>query len=193
MGGAGGSTFALDEAGRHRWSPLAAVSRVEVSLERPSLRWSGPAYLDSNEGDAPLERDFLEWDWCRAPTPVGTAILYEATRRDGSTKCLALLARPDGGLEEVEPPPPCALPDTALWRVPRRTRADAQPGAQNGAPSGAKVLRTLEDTPFYARSVLGTRLRGWDATAMHESLQLRRFSNPVVQAMLPFRVPKAFR
>jgi carotenoid 1,2-hydratase len=55
------------------------------------------------------------------------------------------------------------------------------------------VRRTLEDTPFYARSVLQTRLLGQDAIAVHESLSLDRFRNPIVQAMLPFRMPRARR
>ena len=178
-------TFLLDPDGRHRWSPIAAVARVEVALESPALRWSGAAYLDTNEGDAPLERDFVEWDWCRAPGPGGTAILYEARRRDGSVQCLALRAPPSGDVEEVEPPPRATLPPTRIWRIPRRTRA--------GEGGAARVTQTLEDTPFYSRSVLATRLLGTDRTAVHESLLLDRFRMPVVQAMLPFRVPRAWR
>jgi hypothetical protein len=40
---------------------------VEVAFDNPSLRWSGPAYFDTNAGAAPLEQDFHSWDWCRAP------------------------------------------------------------------------------------------------------------------------------
>ena len=175
--------FTLDAAGRHRWSPIAAVARAEVVLQSPGLSWSGPAYLDTNEGDAPLERDFVEWDWCRAPGPGGTAILYEATRRDGSRQCLFLRATPAGEVEEVEAPPRTALAPSRLWRIPRRTRAEA----------GASVTRTLEDTPFYARSILATQLLGTARTAVHESLVLDRFRLPVVQAMLAFRIPRARR
>ena len=178
-----GRRFTLDEAGRHRWSPVAPISRVEVELARPALRWSGPGYLDTNDGSAPLEEDFTHWDWCRAPVREGAAILYNTSRRVGGDQSLALRVGANGGVEPFPPPPRAALPRT-LWRVGRETRAD---GGQ------ASVRRTLEDTPFYARSVLNTRLQGWDATAVHESLQLRRFSNPVVQAMLAFRVPRAFR
>jgi carotenoid 1,2-hydratase len=55
------------------------------------------------------------------------------------------------------------------------------------------VRTTLEDTPFYARSVLETEVFGKRATAMHESLSLTRFSKPWVQAMLPFRMPRVRR
>lgn len=175
--------FHLDPRGCHRWSPLAAVARVEVELERPALRWSGAAYFDTNEGDAPLERDFVEWDWCRAPGPDGTAILYEALRRDGSRRCLALQTSPSGEVAEVPAPEPVALPPTRIWRMPRRTRSEGE----------ARLAGTLEDTPFYARSVLSTRLLGMERMAVHESLSLDRFRMPIVQAMLPFRVPRARR
>ena len=176
-----GARFTLDQAGRHRWSPLAPVSRVEVALDRPSLRWSGPGYFDSNDGDRPLEADFRQWDWCRAPMPGGGAILYNAERLEGGEQSLALQVAHDGAVAAFDPPPRAALPAT-LWRVPRNTRSE--PGAR------PVVRRTLTDSPFYARSVIGTRLLGHDVTAVHESLDMARFTAPWVQAMLPFRVPR---
>ena len=175
-----GRRFTLDDAGRHRWSPIAPVSRVEVELSHPALRWSGPGYLDTNDGDAPLEDDFVEWDWCRAPMRDGAAVLYNAVRQVGGGQSLALRIARDGGVEPFDPPPPVTLPPTRLWRVSRTTRADAQPA----------VRQTLEDTPFYSRSVIETRLLGEPVTAVHESLLLDRFRAPWVQAMLPFRIPR---
>ena len=55
------------------------------------------------------------------------------------------------------------------------------------------VLKTLEDAPFYARSVISAKLLGEPVTLMHESLSLDRFKMPIVQAMLPFRMPRALR
>jgi len=52
------------------------------------------------------------------------------------------------------------------------------------------VLRTYEDTPFYARSLLATEHDGLPATAMHESLDLDRFASRWVQCLLPFRMPR---
>jgi carotenoid 1,2-hydratase len=179
-----GRTETLDAAGRHRWSPIAPVGRVEVAMEQPALRWSGHAYLDSNDGDRPLEDDFIRWDWSRADLREGAALLYDVTRRDGSDLSLALRADRGGGVAAFEPPPCAALPSTG-WRVRRATRAD--PGFR------PTVRRTLEDTPFYARSVLDTRLLGQDVVAVHESLSLDRFRHPVVQMMLPFRMPRARR
>jgi carotenoid 1,2-hydratase len=48
----------------------------------------------------------------------------------------------------------------------------------------------LEDAPFYSRSLLRTSLYGEPADAIHESLDLNRFRAPLVQAMLPFRMPR---
>ena len=176
-----GRTFALDVAGRHRWSPIAPAAHVEVMMERPSLRWSGVGYLDSNEGDRPLERDFREWDWCRAPTGDGALILYNAERRVGGHQELALRIDGSGCTERFEPPPPAALPRTA-WGMRPRTRCDAR--------SQPLVRQRLEDTPFYARSVIETRLLGERLHAVHESLSLDRFTSSWVQAMLPFRIPR---
>ncbi len=111
-------------------------------------------------------------------------MLYDVTGRDGPGPLLGLRFDPAGGVERFEPPPHVPLPTTG-WRVKRGTRVDPQ--------HGARVIETLEDTPFYARSVLETRLLGETATAMHESLCLDRFSSRVVQAMLPFRIPRALR
>ncbi len=77
--------------------------------------------------------------------------------------------------------PAAALPRSG-WRIARETRSD------RGRP--AVLVETLEDTPFYARSLVKTSLAGESVTAMHESLSLDRFANPVVQAMLPFRMPR---
>ena len=179
-----GARFTLDTAGRHRWSPIAPVSRVEVALDRPGLTWSGPGYLDTNSGDRPLEADFVQWDWCRAPTATGATILYNAERLEGGEQSLALQVARDGTTTQFEATTTLARATMAptLWRVPRHTRAD--PGTT------PRVRNTLTDSPFYARSVIETRLNGEPLTAVHESLDMARFTAPWVQAMLPFRVPR---
>jgi carotenoid 1,2-hydratase len=177
--------FGLDAGGRHRWRPIAPRARVEVVLEQPRLRWTGLAYLDSNAGTRALEDDFVRWDWSRAALADGaTAVLYEVSRRDGGALSLAVRIDAAGTVRAFDPPPRVALPPTQ-WRVARSTRADL--------PHAAAVARTLEDTPFYARSLLATHLLGERATAMHESLSLDRFRAPWVQALLPFRMPRRAR
>lgn len=175
--------FTLDAAGRHRWCPMAPACRAEVAFDSPALRWSGTAYFDCNWGDAPLEADFVDWDWSRYPLKDGAAVLYDTRRRDGSRQSLALRFDRAGGVEQVAAPPFVPLPRT-LWGVKRGTQADA------GA--AATVARTLEDTPFYARSVVRSRLFGHDVEGVHESLDLDRFRALPIRMMLPFKVPRAW-
>ncbi len=173
---------ALDAAGRHRWSPIAPGARVEVVLRDPGLSWQGHAYFDTNAGDEPLEDGFTRWDWCRARLRQGVAVVYHGDRTDGSAFCTALRYDARGEAEDFAPPPAADL-GRSFWGLRMGTRAD--PGA---AP---RVTQRLEDAPFYARSVIATRLCGEDATAVHESLSLPRFTSPLVQAMLPFKAPRA--
>ncbi|MEO0908593.1 MAG: hydroxyneurosporene dehydrogenase, partial [Pseudomonadota bacterium] len=49
---------------------------------------------------------------------------------------------------------------------------------------------TWEDTPFYARSELASKLYGEEVVAVQESLDMRRFASGAVQFMLPFRMPR---
>jgi carotenoid 1,2-hydratase len=171
--------FVLNEDGNHRWWPIAPRSRVEVTLEQPSLSWQGEGYLDTNAGDAPIETGFRHWEWARGALRDKTAILYEAERRDGSRIDLAITFDAQGNMEQFAPPPLLPLQRSG-WQVSRSARSEAD----------AKVTRTLEDAPFYARSMVVTTLLGEQVTLMHESLSLDRFKMPVVQAMLPFRMPR---
>jgi carotenoid 1,2-hydratase len=178
--------FALDAAGRHFWRPIAPSARVEVTLQRPALRWSGHAYFDHNWGAEPLEDAFTYWDWSRAGMDAAeSAILYNIERRDGTPLSLALRFANDGSLSEFEPPPNHRLPRTPIWRVARSSQADA------GHPP--RVVKTLEDTPFYSRSVIDSHLLGRPLQAVHESLSLDRFRSPIVQHMLPYRMPRHWR
>jgi carotenoid 1,2-hydratase len=177
-----GQVHALDGAGAHRWQPIAPCARVEVDLAQPAWRWSGPGYFDSNHGERALERDFVRWDWSRATLADGrTLALYDVTRRQGAPLSLALAFDTDGSVQAFEAPPRASLPPGG-WRVDRATRSDAG--------SVAKVEQTLEDAPFYARSVVSASLLGQPVKAVHESLSLERFSAPWVRMLLPFRMPR---
>ncbi|WP_245410399.1 carotenoid 1,2-hydratase [Dichotomicrobium thermohalophilum] len=177
-----GKSFLLDDNERHAWSPLSPVSRIEVALEKPDLGWSGAAYLDMNTGTEPLEAGFRYWDWSRASMGAETAVLYDVTMRDGGRRSLALVFDDKGEVREIDVPPSVRLPRTG-WTMPRSTQSE---------DGTARVIKTLEDSPFYARSLVSSKLLGRPVTAMHESLHLDRFRSPIVQSMLPYRMPRQF-
>ena len=175
---------ALDAGGHHGWSPIAPSARVQVALQRPARAWSGHAYFDMNWGSRPLEADFSTWHWCRAGlADGGTAVLYYVHRTDGTRGTVALRYAPDGGCTPFIPPPEVGLP-RSFWRLHRATGADAG--------HAAHLVKTLEDTPFYARSVVRTHLLGQPVTALHEALSLRRFDTPWMRLMLPFKAPRGY-
>ncbi|GCL65371.1 carotenoid 1,2-hydratase [Pseudaquabacterium pictum] len=173
----------LDSAGQHHWWPIAPCARIDVDLADPGWRWRGHAYLDSNRGSVPLEHSFASWQWARASLDgQRSAVAYDALERDGTARHIGLQFDAQGRCQPVAAPPMQALARTAVFRVPRSQRSDA------GQPP--RVHTTLEDTPFYNRSLVTTQWLGQPALAMHESLDLGRFSQPIVQAMLPFRMPR---
>ncbi len=173
--------FNLDTAGRHRWQPIAPMARIKIEFQNPNLSWQGNAYFDSNDGDAPLATDFMSWQWSRANGKSAATIFYSAKRRDGTCLLLGLEAQADGRLEHVRPPAEQPLPNT-VWRVARSTHSD----------TGYKpmVLKTLEDAPFYNRSIIRAQANGKIFDAVHESLDLNRFGKPWVKLLLPFRMPR---
>jgi carotenoid 1,2-hydratase len=173
-------SFALDAAGRHLWRPIAPFARVSAEFDAPDLRWSGDGYFDMNAGSEPLETGFVDWTWSRAALARGAAILYDARRRQEGSVSLALRFDKSGDYERLKPPPIVQLPATR-WRLARQTRSD---------DGKAEVSGRFEDTPFYARSRISTRLFGENVTGVHESLSLNRFANPLVRLMLPFRMPR---
>lgn len=174
--------FRLDPGGKHVWEPIGPCARVEANFTNPDIKWAGTGYLDANHGSESLEDGFADWQWSRAHLKDGsTAVMYEGQLKDGADFGMALRITPDGQAEVMEMPAPVVLPKTA-WRLDRMTRADAG--------YTARVRATWEDTPFYSRTALATRLWGEDVVAVHESLNMRRFDTGAVQWMLPWRMPR---
>ncbi len=171
----------LDEAGLHRWGPLAPCARVEVEVDG-GPRWSGHGYLDSNAGDEPIHRPFERWDWSRSTLADGkTAVIYDVECKSGAQRLVTQLFHPDGGSEAFDAPPRHDLPRTA-WGIRRTTRSE---GARQ--PS---VHAVFENTPFYVRDAVRSTLLGQTTVGVHESLDARRLASPVVRMMLPFRMPR---
>ena len=175
---------ALDGAGRHQWGPIAPCARVEVELEQPGLKWSGHAYMDANQGAEPIERSFHEWDWSRAEMADGsTAVIYDVRPRFGlgPDRVIAQRFAPDGSHLPFTAPARQPLPRSA-WGIARTMRSDAD------VPP--RLTQSLEDTPFYARSVLRAGVLGEEVTAMHETLNVPRVVSWPVRLMLPWRMPR---
>ncbi|MEE4185895.1 MAG: hypothetical protein V2J12_09030 [Gammaproteobacteria bacterium] len=175
----------LDTTSWHRWWPIAPKARIEVEFDNPATRWSGDAYVDHNAGQGPLEKSFSSWNWSRAHLRDETAIFYDLERRDQEPLSVALSATSDGELRELDTPPPCAELPATLWRLNRMTRADAE--------TQPEVLRVMEDGPFYARSLLRTRLKGEAATVMQETLSLKRLAQVWIRYLVLYRNPRALR
>ncbi len=176
-------TFAIDAAGRHRWRPLSPCADCEVEMRDPPLSWRGEGYFDSNDGEEPLEEAFQSWDWARlSAKDAAPLILYDTMPRNGPPRRLAIEISETGAVAEQAPPLMKSAPPTPLFRMPRRAGADES--------AGVKIVRTLEDAPFYSRSIVETTIGGIPRRGFHESLSGERLRSPLVRAMLPFRMPR---
>lgn len=168
---------------RHRWYPVAPHARVELELDEPRLRFSGSGYHDVNEGDEGLELAFASWNWSRCELGEATVIAYDVVDHAGREHARAWRFEPGTGtitdIPAAQLGPTTALPKTR-WRVPRSIRSDP-----DFAPA---LLHTLEDTPFYSRNLVRVGLGGESGTAMHESIDLRRFASAWVRLLLPFKI-----
>ena len=172
-----GQVETLDAAGRHRWCPVAPHAQLNVQLEAPGIHFAGKAYHDANWGDEPLEAAFAGWHWSRAPLRDSTAVCYDTTALDGSRRALFRSFGRDGTTDALPAPAQAPLP-SGKWGVQRATATSS---------GTARVVHTLEDSPFYVRSLVAGDWQGQPALAVHESLDLRRFCAPWVRFLLPFR------
>lgn len=165
----------LEDGGCQTWWPFAPSAHIEVALTSPNLRWQGKGYFDTNYGAVPLQQSFREWHWSRQHVGKATRIAYMTELHEGQGPELSLIIHKDGRIEYGEPLPLHELP-RGLWRMRRPISAAETP----------TLMQTLEDTPFYTRSIVAIpRCAG--ALTMHESLSLDRFVQPWVQRLLPFR------
>jgi carotenoid 1,2-hydratase len=168
----------LDPSGLHTWSPRIPVAHVEVELEDPRVRFRGTGYFDVNRGAEPLEETFSSWSWSRTSTEDRVAIAYDVTMRDGRERSSAFSGERGRDLVASAPDALVDLPATRFGLM-RSLRSEG---------SGIEVVKTLEDGPFYARTVVGTTLGGQRAIGMHETLSLERFRSAWVRFLVPFRM-----
>ncbi len=173
--------YRLDQAGDHHWWPIGAKASAEVELDVPAVRFRGSAYHDCNFGQVPLEESFESWNWSRADVGDDVCIVYDVRERDGSEAPLGLRLRP-GGVEPLCADVVSVLP-RRFWGMDGSARAQGE----------TRVIRSLEDAPFYTRSLLQTSFDGRHCTAMHESLSMTKFVKPWVQFLLPFRTRRGWR
>jgi carotenoid 1,2-hydratase len=177
----------LDHAGRHVWSPRMPKAVATVTCDAlPGGGWRGRAYHDMNFGDRPIEQDFIGWDWARgnASADGDTIILYDAILRSGPPRRLGLRYSDQTSPEPVRLPDRQALP-RGFWGVRTGVACDTR--------MQPRLLSRLEDSPFYTRSRIGTVLGGQPLEMVHETLDCRRLSHPLVRLMLPFRMPRRGR
>lgn len=167
----------LDDAGEHDWCPRFPLGRVHVDLVEPRMRFSGTGYLDENSGSRALETAFQRWSWARIANDEEVAIAYDVDLASGARRSHGMRISA-GGVEPFAPPYPVHLGRTR-FALPRALPSESGKGS---------IVRTLEDGPFYARSVVETTLGGRDAHGIHETVCLERFSSRWVQFLLPFRM-----
>jgi carotenoid 1,2-hydratase len=168
----------LDAAGKHFWQAVAPKMRATAEFENPKLKWQGTAYHDMNWGDEPLENGFKKWTWSRAMSDQSTEVIYDVSRRDGTSKIIG--NRFQNGQVTDSPAPPLQQMPKGLWGMPRDVHSETPP----------QLIAKLEDTPFYTRSHVRISLDGKLREAFHESVSLDQFVKPSTQLMLPFRMPR---
>jgi len=173
---------ALDSRGDHQWFCHAPDARVSVTLDEPNIDFQGSGYFDENAGAEGLEDAFASWQWSRANLASGRAFVHYATRehdeRGGHRRASSRLFA-NGKPTPVVSPPEHDLGKT-LFGLARRIRLDT-----GTAPTS---IRTLEDGPHYARTLVRGRVLGEDAWIMHETFDGERFRAPWVRFLLPFRM-----
>jgi len=179
---AAGGPLPLDAPGEHLWWPVAPLARIEVDLAEPALRFAGTGYHDANAGAGPLEQTFHRWSWARARTERRALVTYDVVERGGATRALGIEVDERSSATPLRGLAPAPLPATA-WGLERRVLAD------RGQP--ARVVRGLEDGPFYARSLVEARLGGRGVVAVHEQLDADRLTRGWVRFLTRFRMRRA--
>jgi carotenoid 1,2-hydratase len=163
----------LDSRGTHLWRPLAPLARVRATFTSPGFDFDGHGYLDSNRGDRPLEQGLAPWSWMHSVSSGSIDVRYDVVGRPPVTLGTAGHPVPADPSDTVH-----RLP-TSRWGLPRCVRL----------PVGADVaiVRTLEDAPFYVRSLVRIERGRRSVLAVHETMDPVRLAHPLSQWMIPWR------
>lgn len=173
----------LKPDGTHVWRPFSPISRLDIKTNKKGWNWQGNAYLDGNFGTRALEQDFNYWTWSRLPFKDKCLTFYDADLVDGSNTNIALSFKKDGTVEQVEAPPLQPITKTK-WLLKRVARSDKE-----FSPYQSKALL---DAPFYSRSELVTQIFKEKTTGVHETLNMKRFTNPFIKPLLCAKIPRIF-
>jgi carotenoid 1,2-hydratase len=173
--------MSLDPMGRHSWWPVAPSGRLDVRLTEPNVRFSARGYHDSNAGDESLSAGFRKWTWSRAHVGDRTFITYDVELTDRTMRERAMSIGRDGLREEE------GLVTTPM----SRTRWGIERAARTEAGHRPQLVTRLEDTPFYSRDVISTKMGGREVRAMHETFSGTRLASKPVEFLLPFRMRSA--
>jgi carotenoid 1,2-hydratase len=174
-----GVEMAIDEQGLHRWWPIAPLARIDVDLKVPGVRFRGHGYHDANAGDVSLETTFDSWSWSRARTSRGALMMYDVKSASGAESSLSFLVTPGGDLLDLELPRRTRV-RTSAWGLERHVRSDER--------GPARIVRTLEEGPFYARALVESRFEGQSVLAMHETLAAHRLRRRWVRFLTGYRM-----
>jgi carotenoid 1,2-hydratase len=174
-----GLALQIDGRGEHRWWPVAPLARIEVELSEPRLRFTGHGYYDVNAGRVPLEAAFDTWGWSRARSDETAYLTYDVVELTGARRSLAFKISARGEVSDLAP----------VWSTPLRTTLfGLRPEARVDHGQPCRVVRSLEDGPFYARSLVATRFEGRPVVAVHESLAAQRLRRGWVRWMVKHRM-----
>ena len=89
----------------------------------------------------------------------------------------------NGSVEEVEAPPLKPISKTK-WLIKRVARSDREFSTYQS--------RALLDAPFYSRSELVTQIDKEKTNGVHETLDMKRFTNPLIKPLLCAKIPRIF-
>jgi len=166
VGAATSAPIQLVEGGSHFWHPIAPRGQARVTLPQHTL--DGRAYHDGNFGEVPLGTDCPGWDWARRHGPEETVVRYQPWGAGPGARLVA-----DGSGATV----------VRTQEVPAGRRRTGWGLSVPLALEGARELRLLESSPFYARLEGATG----DGSVLGEVANFERFHRPSIRWMARLR------